>query len=94
MDNNSEKRDVYMENQPMMQPATLEQFILHLYRETSASETLQLLESLERDPVLREDCEELREAYLDLPKATFHPSDEVIQRILAYSEKIALEPYA
>ena len=75
----------------MQQICTNELLIRELYRETSASESIRLREMIASDPVLRENYEELRDAYLELPKVTFSPSNTTIRNILGYSEQTAVE---
>jgi hypothetical protein len=75
----------------MKQSCTTQLFIRDLYRETSATESIQLREMIAADPVVKESYKELRDAYLELPKVTFSPSDTAIRNILRYSEQTAVQ---
>ncbi|MCC6725278.1 MAG: hypothetical protein IT258_12280 [Saprospiraceae bacterium] len=66
--------------------------IRYIYRETSATETLEIAEALSEDPLLMEEYKELYEGYLQLPKAKFSPKPSALQNILRYSEQTALNP--
>ncbi|MCB0705023.1 MAG: hypothetical protein KDC34_06925 [Saprospiraceae bacterium] len=70
---------------------TSELFIRDLYRESTASEAIQVREAITADPVIRQEYKELREAFMELPKVTFHPSPTAIGNILKYSEATAVE---
>lgn len=75
----------------MKQSCTTQLFIRDLYRETTATESIRLREMIVADPVVRENYEELRDAYLEIPKVTFSPSDAAIRNILRYSEQTAVQ---
>jgi hypothetical protein len=64
--------------------------IRYIYRETSATESLEIAEALKEDPLLMEEYRELYEGYLQLPKAKFSPKPSALQNILRYSEQTAL----
>ena len=66
--------------------------IRYIYRETSASETLEIAEALSGDPLLMEEYRELYQGYLQMPKAKFSPKPSALQNILRYSEQTALNP--
>jgi hypothetical protein len=66
--------------------------IRYIYRETSATETLEIAQALKEDPLLMEEYRELYEGYLLLPKAKFSPKPNALQNILRYSEQTALNP--
>ena len=63
-----------------------------IYRETSVSETIEIAESLNRDPLLLDEYEELFEGYQQLPKAKFSPRPNALSNILRFSEQTALNP--
>ena len=63
-----------------------------IYRETSASETIEIAESLNRDPLLLDEYEELFEGYQQLPKAKFSPRPTALSNILRFSEQTGLNP--
>lgn len=62
-----------------------------LYREMPASEAAEMARHIDSDPVLRAEYDELQEAKIQLPKDRFNPSTAVINNILQYSTKTALE---
>lgn len=70
---------------------TTNQLIRYLYKETSASENIALLEQLSIDWDLREEYEELIPAHRLLSKVDFSPSDSTIGNLLAYSKSTALQ---
>lgn len=63
-----------------------------IYKETSASETIKIAESLSDNPLLMEEYEELFDGYQQLPKAKFSPRPSSLNKILRYSEQTALNP--
>ena len=78
----------------MKQTFTPNHLVKYLYSETSASERLAMDEALATNINLREEYNELRTAYQQLPKVKFSPSDKSIQNILRYSKRTALEKHA
>jgi len=70
---------------------TTNQLIRYLYKETSASENVAMLEQLSLDWDLREEYEELIPAYRLLSKVDFSPSDSTISNLLSYSKSTALQ---
>ena len=68
--------------------STLVQF---LYRETPASEAAATAEWIDEDPELQALYLELMLAKKHLPKVQFNPSPAVLDNILQYSTKTALE---
>ncbi len=78
----------------MEQNFTPNHLVKYLYRETTASETLAINEALNENFGLREEFEGLFQAYQQLPKVTFSPSNSAIQRILGYSQRRTLEKLA
>jgi hypothetical protein len=75
----------------MTQPFTPELLVKFLYKETTASETLQVEDALYNDPDLQAEFENLRQAEQYLPKVKFQPSNNTLQKILRYSEQTAVE---
>jgi hypothetical protein len=70
---------------------TTNQLIRYLYKETSASENVALLEQLSIDWDLREKYEELIPAHRLLSKVQFSPSYSSIRSLLEYSKSTALQ---
>lgn len=70
----------------MKQNFTQQHLVKFLYHEISASEALSINEVLHRDPVLRQEYQQLMQARQQLPRVQFRPADATIQRILKYSE--------
>ncbi|WP_425422425.1 hypothetical protein [Phaeodactylibacter xiamenensis] len=76
----------------MKQSFTSNHLVRYLYNEVTVSERLGLEEALTRDFGLFEGYSELKAAYRALPKVTFSPSKQSLQRVLEYSsERAALE---
>ncbi len=75
----------------MKQNFTQNDLVRFIYKETTASETLAIGESLGNDDELYSQYETLLEGYLELPKVQFSPSSKVIQKVLGYNEQTALE---
>ncbi|MEM1217259.1 MAG: hypothetical protein AAGH79_00030 [Bacteroidota bacterium] len=73
----------------MKQHFTQDDLVKYIYKETSMYESLAISEALIADPVLRMEYEELLESYRELPKVTFSPSAQTIDKVLAYSERQA-----
>lgn len=71
---------------------TQQHLLKYIYKETSATETLQIREALNNDWDLNEQYNEMLLAYRQLPKVTFKPSNNSIQNILRYSESSAVHP--
>ncbi|HMQ47370.1 MAG TPA: hypothetical protein PKA00_08260 [Saprospiraceae bacterium] len=78
----------------MKQNFTSNHLIQFLYKETTVSERLAIEEALHDDILLRQQYRALKEAFQQLPKVTFRPATGVIQDILKYSERTALERHA
>lgn len=76
----------------MQKECTLNQLVGLLYRETSIFETFQWEDRLEQDQSLSESYNELKESYEKLPKVTFDVKPSIIQTILGYSKRSAVEP--
>ena len=66
--------------------------IRFIYKETSATETVEIAAALHEDPLLKEEYEELFGGYIHLPKAKFSPRPSSLQKILRYSDQTALNP--
>ena len=77
----------------MNQKFTKNHLVKYIYNETNANESLAIEESLNEDLNLADSYNELLEGYNQLPKAKFNPSDSSIQKILAYSERNAVETH-
>jgi|AntRauTorckE5430_2_1112549.scaffolds.fasta_scaffold24331_2 hypothetical protein len=76
----------------MKQSFTSNHLVRYLYNEVTVSERLGLEEALTRDFGLFEEYNELKAAHRALPKVTFSPSNQTLQRVLEYSsERAALE---
>ena len=65
--------------------------IKYLYKETSTSETLDVLDAIEQDSYLEEQFDQLLHAYHQLPKVQFQPPPKTLQQVLNYSRRTALE---
>ncbi|MBV6655744.1 MAG: hypothetical protein KI786_18380 [Mameliella sp.] len=76
----------------MKQSFTSNHLVKYLYNEVTVSERLGLEEALTQDFGLFEEYNELKAAHRALPKVTFSPSNQALQRVLEYSsERAALE---
>lgn len=78
----------------MQQSFTSKHLIQYLYHETSVCDTLAIEEQMDEDLAMREEFEALSQAYDQLPKVKFSPSDQAIRNILRYSELTALTEQA
>lgn len=78
----------------MQQSFTSKHLIQYLFHETSVCDTLAIEEQMDEDLAMREEFEALSQAYRQLPKVTFSPSDQAIRNILRYSELTALTEQA
>ncbi len=78
----------------MQQKFTPNHLIQYLYKETNTCDTLAIEETIDEDVSLREEFESLSQAYRQLPKVKFSPSDQAIRNILRYSEHTALTEQA
>jgi hypothetical protein len=58
-----------------------------LYSEVTPNEAADIRQAMKADINLKEDYNEMREAFAVIPKATFSPSRNAIQNILRYSEQ-------
>lgn len=78
----------------MQQNFTTNHLIQYLYQETNLCDTLAIEETIDQDISFREELDSLSEAYRQLPKVKFSPSDQTIRNILRYSEHTALTEQA
>jgi hypothetical protein len=76
----------------MAQNFTQLDIIRCLYKETSAWETINLMEAMKADVLLLEEYQELESACRQLPKAKFNVRPSVLESIRNYSEQTALNP--
>lgn len=76
---------------PMEEKYTYDALVQFLYHEMPADEAVVMAEQLESDDTLRAVFSDLAEAKMQLPKARFNPSPAVLNNILQYSTKTALE---
>lgn len=60
--------------------------ILYIYRELDLFSRLELEFALEDDSTLMDDYRTLKKGFDTLPKVTFSPSRQSLDRILAYSQ--------
>lgn len=70
---------------------TYDSLVQFLYHDMPADQTVLMTQRLEEDSELRAMFEELLRAKNQLPKAQFNPSPAVLNNILQYSTKTALE---
>ncbi len=77
----------------MKQNFTQNDLIRFIYKETSASETIAIGESLSNDPHFYNQYEELLEGYLELPKVQFNPSPSAVQKVLGYNQQTTMETF-
>jgi len=71
----------------MVKDSTLNHLVRFLYRETSALESLDILEALDSSYPMQEAHDELEVAFQQLPKVKFNPKKSSIQAILRYSKR-------
>ena len=75
----------------MKQTFTNNDLVKFIYKETSASESAAIQHALMVDTALFEEYQLLMEGYMELPKATFAPSNNALQNILNYSSNAMVE---
>ena len=75
----------------MEQTFTNNDLIRFIYKETSLFETLEIEHALTEDATLLEEYQSLMSGYMELPKATFAPSNQALQNILKYSTTNVVE---
>jgi len=69
------------------------QMVQFLYRELSAGDAVEMAHLIEDDSEISAGYDTLLFAKAQLPKVQFHPSPSVLQNILQYSAKTALEAH-
>lgn len=69
------------------------QMVQFLYRELSASDAFEMAHLIEHDANAGAEFIHLLFAKAQLPKVQFNPSSAVLQKILQYSAKTALEAH-
>jgi len=74
-----------------MQKFTPNDLIRFIYKETSASETLAIMDALVEDQELAAAYEDLTKGFSQLPKVTFAPKTDSISNILNYSKQTSFE---
>lgn len=57
-----------------------------LYKETLPSETSSIEHAIGRNYALKEEYDNLKKAFLQLPKVKFKPSEDTISSVLSYSK--------
>jgi len=75
----------------MEEKYTYESLVQFLYRDLPANEAVRLTHHLEENSGLRTAFEDLLHAKNQLPKVQFNPAPAVLNNILQYSTKTALE---
>ena len=69
------------------------QMVQFLYRELSAGDAVEMAHMIEDDAEISADFNSMLFAKAQLPKVQFNPSPSVLQNILQYSAKTALEAH-
>ena len=64
---------------------TPESLVRYIYRETSTSESLAIMDALQESYTLREEYDILYKAYKELPNVRFNPAKGCLKKILQYS---------
>ena len=75
----------------MQKESTLNQLVRLLYRETSTLETLELEHHLTEEDTHQAAFDDLKAAYIQLPKVTFDVKPSILQKVLGYSRRTAVE---
>lgn len=70
---------------------TYDSLVQFLYREMPAAEAVLMSQEIDHDPSMRAMFDDMLLAKTQLPKARFNPSSAVLNNILQYSTKTALE---
>jgi len=79
---------------PMEETYTYDsQMVQFLYRELSAGDAVEMAHLIEDNSEISAGFNTLLFAKAQLPKVQFHPSPSVLQNILQYSAKTALEAH-
>jgi hypothetical protein len=76
----------------MKQTFTQLDLVRFLYKESLATETVDISEAIHEDSLLREEYEELFMSYRQMPKAKFSPKPATLKNILNYSAQTAFNP--
>ncbi len=76
---------------PMEENYTSNALVQFVYREMPADQAVEMAHQIDEDPELRSMFDDLLLAKIQLPKARFNPSNNVLNNILQYSTKTALE---
>ena len=84
---------VLKNTQRMEKISTKNNLVRLLYNDLSLSTENALRNELSGNDVLAYEYEMLRDAKNALPKVLFNPSDSVLDRIMAYSQKTAHQPH-
>ena len=74
----------------MEQNSTPIQLIKFLYRETSPTETIDMMKALAKSQDLQQELQELKKACRELPKVKFKPAKKTINSILSYNRQFCL----
>ena len=75
----------------MMQKFTPNDLVRFIYKETSATETLAIMDALIVDTKLAATYEDLTKGFSQLPQVTFAPKASAIDNILNYSRQTSFE---
>lgn len=76
----------------MQKESTLNHLVSLLYRENSVFEQLEWEDHLRNDQSLKETFDDLKAAFQQLPKVTFDVKPNILQQVLGYSRRTAVEP--
>lgn len=75
----------------MEESYTYDSLVQFVYREMPANEAAVMAQNIDEDPALRALFDDMVLAKTQIPKARFNPSPAVLNNILQYSTKTALE---
>ena len=75
----------------MKQISTPNKLIQFIYRELSTTEMVDVRNRLNEDGAPSKEFQQLYDAYKELPKARFYPSQESLEYICNYSRESAVE---
>lgn len=73
----------------MEQPYTQELLVQFIYKETPVLESFEIEDAIENNKVLAFQHATLQSAFHRLPKASFVPTNQTVQRLLDYSRSSA-----
>lgn len=76
----------------MQKETTLNQLVSLLYRECSVLDQLEWENHLKEDEPIKETFDDLKSAFQQLPKVTFDVNPGILQKVLGYSRRTAVEP--